>query len=298
MGKALKSAEYSPTIIQSSIQKAKERLDIHKHFTTHRLTMSSSNVRAYKLGEIHAGAAFTSLIRMSPSLSLQEIVNFQDGHRETMDTRPGMYLKYLPHRVDSLTGHYLTGGAYLFDTYENALDYGTWTTETYEVGEPKVKFWSQPVFQEAVRSIWRVIGAYNFDPVETHAVGRFQEWSYTDDGQDAVERLKAIYPTLKDSARAQGSAALWLLHQPDEKKIAIQLAFAKSPTMENQEQYLKLVERNTSLAHHFPVELQTEILFDRTSWFLSLWLPRSRLEGGVHQLTPNTPMLPAVTGSP
>nr|XP_036586506.1 uncharacterized protein CTRU02_03891 [Colletotrichum truncatum]KAF6796913.1 hypothetical protein CTRU02_03891 [Colletotrichum truncatum] len=184
-----------------------------------------AGVKGYSVGDIQAQAAFTSEIEINGHPSLQDFVNFQDVHRKVMDARPGMYLKYLPHQFDVVNGQLRTGGAYLFDTHENAADYWDWTTNIFEVDEPKVKFWSQPLFKASKRFIWQVIGATNFGPVEYHAVGRFQRWTY--DGANVEKELQRIYPELKRKAEEQGALAFWLLHHPEEKQIGIQLAFGK-----------------------------------------------------------------------
>lgn len=99
-----------------------------------------SQIKGYSIGDIQAKAAFTSEIEINGLPPLQDVVNLQDDHRKTMDTRPGMYLKYLPHRYDAVNGGLRSGGAYLFDTLENAEKYWDWTTNEFEINEPKVKF--------------------------------------------------------------------------------------------------------------------------------------------------------------
>ncbi|KAB8071545.1 hypothetical protein BDV29DRAFT_159342 [Aspergillus leporis] len=142
----------------------------------------------------------------------------------------------------------LSGGAYLFDTWANTLDYGNWTSDVYEVGVNQRP--SQPLFQDAVRTIWLVIGACNFDPVEDHAVGRFQRWSYRHDARDVGYILRDVYPAIRDSPREQGPSASLLLHRPDEKGIAIQFAFRMAEAIDSSDdahESLRRVERQVSL---------------------------------------------------
>ncbi|KAL0933816.1 uncharacterized protein CTRU02_210615 [Colletotrichum truncatum] len=254
-----------------------------------------AGVKGYSVGDIQAQAAFTSEIEINGHPSLQDFVNFQDVHRKVMDARPGMYLKYLPHQFDVVNGQLRTGGAYLFDTHENAADYWDWTTNIFEVDEPKVKFWSQPLFKASKRFIWQVIGATNFGPVEYHAVGRFQRWTY--DGANVEKELQRIYPELKRKAEEQGALAFWLLHHPEEKQIGIQLAFGK---MEGTD---PLTVGYNSLAHAgsqasldsiFPSSLKAQKSLDRTSLFIAVWMPTSRLAGGAHHWAPMYPTLPTV----
>lgn len=142
-----------------------------------------------------------------------------------MDKRPGMFLKYLPYCYDQVTGKLLTGGSYLFDTLDDAKDYARWTTEDFEVGDPATKFWDQPLWESTTRNTWDVIGAYNFAPMEEHAVGRLQKWMYR--GLEDVNALRDAYAAVRTAAQTQEAASIWLLHNPAEKMIAIQMAFRK-----------------------------------------------------------------------
>ncbi|KAJ4233504.1 hypothetical protein NW757_013727 [Fusarium falciforme] len=253
-----------------------------------------SQIKGYSVGDIQAKAAFTSEIEVNGLPSLQDVVNFQEVHRQTMDTRPGMYLKYLPHRYEPVNGELRSGGAYLFDTHENASDYWDWTANVFEP-EAGVKFWNLPLFKTSKRFVWDVIGATNFAPVDTHAVGRFQRWSY--DGENVEEELRRVFPDLKKRAKDQGAAAFWLLHHPIEKLIGIQLAFPKAQGVEFPAiglESLAQVASQVSLGSLFPVSIRMKKAVDWTSLFLAIWLPRSRLEGGVPYSSPMYPTLPDV----
>jgi hypothetical protein len=251
-------------------------------------------IKGYSVGDIHAEAAFTSEIVVNGFPPLQTYTNHQNIHRVEMDARPGMYPKYLPQLFDPVNGEMRSGGAYLFDTYENVSEYWDWTTNVFE-GAPNVKFWSLPLFKSAQRFIWHVIGAVNFMPVDDHAVGRFQRWRY--EGSNIEAELKRIYPELKQKAKDQGAAAFWLMYQPEEKQICIQLAFPKveasDPAMTGHES-LAHVTSQVSLGSFFPESIKANKLVDRTSMFLTIWLPKSRLEDGVHYSHPMYPTLPAV----
>lgn len=256
-----------------------------------------TQIKGYSVGDIQAQAAFTSEIEINGLPSLQDVVNYQEVDRKAMDTRPGMYLKYLPHRYDAVNGELRSGGTYLFDTYENASDYSDWTTNVYEVNEPKEKFWSQSFFKTSKRFVWQVIGATNFAPVEAHAVGRFQRWSYS--GPSVEQELRVVYPELKRRAEEQGAAAFWLLHQPTEKQIGIQLVFGKvaatNPVAVGHESLARAAAQ-VSLGSLFPRSIKAKKDVDYTSLFLAIWLPRSRLSGGLSHSAPMYPTLPAVQG--
>lgn len=255
-----------------------------------------SHIKGYSTGDIQAKAAFTSEIEIAGSPTLQDVVNHQEAHRKTMDKRPGMYLKYLPHRYDAVNGGLRSGGAYLFDTLQDASDYWDWTTNEFEVNEPKVKFWSQPLFKSSKRFVWEVIGATNFAPVDVHAVGRFQRWSY--EGPDLEEELRGLFPELKAKAEEQGAVAFWFLHHPTQKQIGIQLAFPKAegddPLAIGHESLARAASQ-VSLDSMFPNSIKMKKNVDYTSLFLAIWLPRSRLEGGGSSLSPNVSYPPSCT---
>ncbi|KAI9167847.1 hypothetical protein HJFPF1_03986 [Paramyrothecium foliicola] len=254
-----------------------------------------ANIRGYTLGDIPAKGAFTSEIELDGAPPLQALVNSQDADRIKMDERPGMYLKYVPHAYDAVTGVLRMGGAYLFDTYENATDYADWTANEYIVGEPPVKFWNQSMFKSAKRFVWQVIGATNFGPVESHAVGRFQRWAYA--GANVEEALRQSWPALKNQAKAQGAQAAWLLHNPKEKLICIQLAFDKvdgDDAISTGHMSLAYVAAQASLDAQFSNTVKLRKIFDQTSLFVAMWLPQSRVAGGAHQFNPMYPTFPAV----
>ncbi|KAF4461549.1 hypothetical protein FALBO_11651 [Fusarium albosuccineum] len=256
-----------------------------------------AHIKGYHVGDIQAQAAFTSEIEINGLPSLQDVVNYQEEHRKTMDTRPGMYLKYLPHRYDAVNGELRSGGAYLFDTYENASNYSDWTTNTFEINEPKEKFWSQSLFKASTRFVWKVIGATNFAPVEVHAVGRFQRWGYT--GPDAERELRLAYPELKKKAEEQGAVAFWLLHHPAEKQIGIQLVFAKAaaadPVAVGHESLTRAAAQG-SLGSLLQPLIDAKKKVDYISLFLAIWLPISRVNGGIPHSAPMYPTLPTVQG--
>lgn len=254
-----------------------------------------THIKGYSIGDIQAEAAYTSEIGIDGLPSLQDVFNNQDSVRKIMDTRPGMYLKYVPHRYDAVNGGMHSGGTYLFDTLANASEYCEWTTNEFEVSDPPVKFWSQPLFKTAKRFMWRVLGAANFAPVDVHAVGRFQRWSY--EGPDPEEELRAIFSELRARAEGQGAAAFWLLHHPAQQQIGIQLAFPKAegddPLTVGHESLARAASQ-ISLDSMFPRSVKVEKEVDYTSLFLAIWLPRSRLDGGSPYSAPMYPTLPDV----
>ncbi|PCD21103.1 hypothetical protein BFJ70_g17102 [Fusarium oxysporum] len=262
------------------------------------MTMAASQipskaVTGYNVGEIKAKGAFSSEITFAKAgLSLSDIINSQYPQSLEMMERPGMQLKYLPTRFDEVTGKLLTGGAYLFDKWEEAVDYSHWTTNEYTIDEEGTKFWSQWAFDSPVRFAWKVIGAYNFAPIEHHAIGHFKRWSYTSNNIEAY--LHEVYPQIKSIAEAQGAVAVWLLHQPEDKMIAVQLAYRKPAEGVSLNDYLVQVKQKSGFDRVLATKLTALVEFDRASILLTIWLPLSLAKGGADHTVPNYPVVPAI----
>ena len=266
----------------------------------------SAEVRGYELGEIAAAAASTAEFSIVGNPPLQNVINMQESERRIMDARPGMYLKYFPCRYDAVTGDLQIGGGYLFDTSENAEDYDRWGTDEFEVdglGEPpkKEKFWSRSMFKDVQRRTWGVIGAYNFTLPDQHAVVRFERWTYTDSVEDdnAIALLKQAYESIRETARSRGVGSVWLLVRPRERLIGMVTTTPRAADGDNSVESGNLaiveLEQQPSLGAHLPSLLDPVVVYNRTSLLLTIWMPTSRLAGGVHQTTPNFPLLPTVT---
>ena len=101
------------------------------------------HIRGYETSIIQADAAFTSDFAIPDDIPIQRLVNMLEIERRSMDIRPGMRHKYTPLRFDPATGAHQVGGRYLFDTWENVVDYNEFTSKELEF-EPGVKFWDRP----------------------------------------------------------------------------------------------------------------------------------------------------------
>ena len=142
---------------------------------------------------------------------------------------------------------------------------------------------------------WRVIGAYNFAPIEEHSIGCLQQWACQADDAEAV--LQKLYATVRDAAESQGAASIWLLYNPDKKVIGLQLGFRKDGSCdpESARRSLARIAKLPPIEQHLPEALGLKPLFDRTSILLTLWLPRSRAIGGSELTIPFYPMVPDIT---
>jgi hypothetical protein len=253
-------------------------------------------IRGYETGPINAQAAFTSDFTIPDDLPLQKVVDMLEIERRPMDIRPGMDRKYTPLRFDPATGIRQVGGRYLFDTWENALDYGEFTSKELEF-EPGVKFWDRPFFLGVDRKIWRVTGAHDFTPLATtHHVYRSEHWTYS--GEDVADALEAVWPAIRDAAEQQGLAGIWLMYQPEDKQIGLLTVAAKVDDEESAEaasRSIAALERKPSLGRLLPTDLDVTQVFDRTSLILAMWLPKSRQAGGAPSAFPLAPVHPLPT---
>ncbi|NNH71078.1 hypothetical protein HLB23_14590 [Nocardia uniformis] len=256
------------------------------------------DIRGYELGPIAADAAFTSDFAVAPEVSMSDLVDKQEIERRVMDDRTGMLMKYMPTRYDAVTGEVLTGGRYLFDTWANVEEYRRFTAEELEF-EPGVKFWSRPFFLGVDRHIWRVAGAHNFTPLAEHAVDRFERFTF--EGGNPRAMLEEVWPAVRDSARAEGLGAAWLLYQPEERQIAIHTVasrIADDDPVDSAEASIRAIATMPSLGNLLPAQLRARKVFDRSAMIISMWLPKSRVAGGIPTANPMTPPLPAWTVEP
>jgi hypothetical protein len=250
------------------------------------------NVIGYETGPIACKAAFTADFDMAVALSLQQIVTNLEVGRKIMDVRPGMRHKYTPLRFDPATSIHQIGGRYLFETWEDVVDYLRFTTEELEL-EPGVKFWDRPFFLGVDKHAWHVIGAHDFTPMATHYANRLERFSYT--GEISVDNLRALWPLIREAAEETNLASVWLLLQPDEHQIGLLMVMAQMPGTDAAERASKSIvalERKDSLSKYFIQPMQAQKIFDRTSLNLSLWLPWSRRAGGDPVAFPTFPLHP------
>ena len=250
------------------------------------------NVVGYETGPIACRAAFTADFDMANALPLQQIVTNLEVGRKAMDVRPGMRHKYTPLRFDPATGARQMGGRYLFEKWENAVDYLRFTTEELEL-EPGVKFWNRPFFFGVDKHAWHVVGAHDFAAMASHYANRLERFTYTDD--ISTDDLRAIWPRLRSAAQEENLASVWLLLQPDEHQIGLLTVIAQTSgtsAAELASNAIADLERKDSLSRCFSECLRAQKIFDRTSLNLSLWLPWSRRAGGDPTAFPTFPLHP------
>ena len=93
-------------------------------------------ILGYETGPIACQAAFTSDFAVPTDMPVQQLVNNVENERPSMDGRPGMRHKYMPLRFDPATGAHQVGGRYLFDSWDDVVDYiemfyNSWRKHSY-----------------------------------------------------------------------------------------------------------------------------------------------------------------------
>lgn len=236
----------------------------------------------YDIGPIDATGAFTGDFGIAPDAPAAQIPEDIERDREIMVQRPGMRQKHLPVHIDPASGRLFAGGRYLFDTYADAEAYLRWVTE--EFAPDGVPFPERAYFVEPRFLAWRVIGAHDFAPLETHTGIRMRRWSLP--AQVTEQTLAGIWPGIREAAARAGLASAWLLFSADRREAALVTVTAGSAPAEaaGQEE-----ERALTAALDGVAEART---FDRADLVWTLWMPRAA-EGQPPSLWPNSPPLPA-----
>lgn len=264
--------------------------------TSETATHLGKTITGYEPGEISAKGCMLAEILM-PGIPLQPVIDQQYLDSKTMSRRPGMILKYLPVLYDEVTGKLLSGGAYLFETYDDAKDYVRWAGEEFMVGEPKVVFAKQPAFEAFKGTAWKVVGAHSCLPIDEHSVTRFMRWRCKGTA-DLEAKLQDFYPQLRDIAKDENDvASIWLLYNPETASVALQTGFKKSegPDVAGAKHTLEKARELEGLEDFLSSLLGVAPEFDRTSLILTLWLPKSRSAGGAELTVPYYPMVPDIT---
>lgn len=258
----------------------------------------------YEVGELSHAGAFSSDFTLVPGASVAALAVEVETDRPNMTRFPGMRHKYMPARVDAATGAVYTGGRYLFDTYEHAVQYSEFLEGLVLPGE-SVNFWDRPQFGGNVhRYAWRVVGAHDFTELSTtHHFNRFERW-HVPSGIDVGE-LTRLWPELVHEARAAELAAVALWYNERHRLVGVltninrrgDVTLPQGDDSENLSAQLSAFERRPSIGTQIEKLPGADKVFDRTLFNLCLWTPLLEQAGGAASIWPNTPPLPAGSGA-
>jgi hypothetical protein len=234
---------------------------------------------------------FTCDFGLPGDLPLPQVPPLIERDRMYMAEQPGMRTKHLPLRIDSATGNLLSGGRYLFDTFDQAKDYKDWVTNDFILDG--VKFLERPIFLAPECHAWRVVGVQHFGPVETQIIVRTERWSVPE-GHQLEQRLKNRWDAIKDEAEQRGLTSVWLTYN-EEEHLAQLVYFANRivPADPNIPDFASLAALESAPPLGQLLDLYGwSKTFDRTQWVLTIWFPFELGDHGAPSLWPLSPPFP------
>jgi hypothetical protein len=247
---------------------------------------------SYPAGPIAAQGCFTADFGLAADVPVAQVPAVIEQDRAVMAMRPGMRQKHLPVAFDESTARFVSGGRYLFDTFEHAAAYREWAANEFVVDG--TKFFERPYFIDPVFFAWRVIGAHDFKPIaEAHKVIRFERWRASGDARSALERA---WPDVRHDAQSRDLASVWLLHSDEHEQVGVvTVADSVGPPGGTEPDVASLVALASmpSLGQRFQDQAGADKVFDRTSWVFTIWFPLRQGEPVGPALWPNSPPLPA-----
>ena len=252
--------------------------------------------RNYDAGPIDVTGCVTSAMVMRGDLPSDAVPNVIERDRQHMAARPGFHLKLLPVLQAPDTGHVLTGGAYLFDSGEQAQAFADWTVQDFIIDG--VPFVEMPALLSRTAKVWQIAGAENLAAVEAHQiVMRVEEWQMPTGmmGRDLVQDWENI----RDAARHQGLTAVWLLYDDARSEFGVVTSAARRGSAATDEPDLASLQ-NLSASESLGARYQASgaaKIFDRSSFVFCVWFPITGDNTDLPPLWPNSPPLPGPTDS-
>jgi hypothetical protein len=168
---------------------------------------------SYPAGPIAAQGCFTADFGLAADVPVAQVPAVIEQDRAVMAMRPGMRQKHLPVAFDESTARFVSGGRYLFDTFEHAAAYREWAANEFVVDG--TKFFERPYFIDPVFFAWRVIGAHDFKPIaDAHKVIRFGRGRRSDTTRSRATSPASGCCTATSTSRSESSRSLTRLARP------------------------------------------------------------------------------------
>lgn len=243
--------------------------------------------------ELDADAGFSCDFGLSGDVPFEAIPPAIERDRMYMSDQPGMIFgKHLPLSIDPNTNALYSGGRYLFDTRNHALDYQQWVTQDYVLDG--VQFLSRPGVIAPDCHVWKNIGAYELGDISTdHIVMRTERWHVP--GHKSVKNyLNGFRDDLRDAALDAGLTGVWLLYSEQERLVEIVYIDDRvAPPGPGELDFASVFALASlpTLGAEFDAKGWTRVL-DRTHFVLSIWFPFELGDVGEPSLWPNSPPLP------
>lgn len=246
--------------------------------------------RNYQIGPINVGGCAVTDFLLTNHLPPEQVPAVIERDRLIMSARPGFDRKLLPLLVEPDSGKVYSGGRYLFDTCENAVAFGNWCRNEFEIDG--VKIFDRPDFSEVSARIFRVIGAHDFKDVHSAQVAyRTEIWHC--DAKDTEDTLLKLWPALRDRAEQEDKSSLWLLHNAEEGEIALVTVIDRIGQHSQSELDYETLVAVQAARSYGDDWAWAEKIFDRSHWVYAVWFPNTHEAKAEPPLWPNSPPLPA-----
>jgi hypothetical protein len=242
------------------------------------------------VGAVECGAVIVELFDVAGSDDEAAIVDSIEADRPHYTLRPGLVRKLLPLAIDATTGKVTSGGAYLFDSVQNAKAYLRWTGEEYRVDG--LLFHERPFVANLSCFIGPVVGAHDFDSFETaQASLRIQIWQAPT--HQAGQIARAAWQALKRGAEEAGLSGIWLAFEPDSDRIALITVIRRTEGVlgDDYDAWDRLNSKQ-SIGDVLSNGTALTSLHDACMWIFTIWQPP---QDGIQKLGlwPNSPPLPS-----
>ncbi len=244
----------------------------------------------YQTGSIDVEGCVISNFILTDFLPAEQAANTIERDRLIMSARPGFNRKLLPFSIDQNTGERHSGGRYLFDTYENALDYANWCRHDFKIDG--VLMFDRPDFADVKADVYRIIAAEDFASVHsTQFVCRTEVWSCESDMTE--KGLQELWLTLRDKALKGGHSALWFMrHEERAELVLFTVSDRIQPVSADELDYASLLKAGAAESCASDWTGVTK-RYDRSHWILNIWLGNKGNGADAGSLWPNSPPLPA-----
>lgn len=244
----------------------------------------------YKTGPIDVEGCVVDDFRLTNHLPPAEAPAVIERDRLIMSARPGFNRKLLPLCIEEETACIYSGGQYLFDTHENALAFGNWCRNEFEIDG--VLILDRPDFADVSAQVYRVIGAHDFKDIHSAQIAcRTEIWST--DGKGIEDKLINMWPSLRDRAGQEEKSSLWLLHNAEEGEVGLVTVIDRLGEHSQSElDYATLNSAMTADSYGDGWSWGSKT-FDRSHWVFTIWFPNTKDARAMPPLWPNSSPLPA-----
>lgn len=249
-------------------------------------------------GPIPAEGAVLDDFVLTDALSPADAPAVIERDRVTMAARPGFHRKLLPFGFDA-TGRPCSGGRYLFDSYADAERFARWCATEFDYDAPGRRMPDHPHFTDFVGpSVWRVAGAHDVADVRIgQRLLRTRTW-HVPGGLDA-DRLRAEWSAFRDACVTAGLTATWLLYDELTDSVVTVLVRGGRPPDVDASGRPDVTALHELAAADVPTprSVAGAPVSDLTHWLFTVWFPVIGGESVIDPVWPNSPPLPAPTGS-